>query len=277
MAGRARKLRWASGGLAVLAVVLVGGPFVYIHFIEGAAAAKLSLPTSRSPTTTSSAAPGSGSSSSSDAVDGTWNVGAGSVVGYRVQEVLIGQQSTAVGRTSSVSGSIAISGASVTGGSFTVDMGSVKSDQSERNAQFDGRIMDVRTYPTAKLVLTAPIALGTLPADGTVTQFPATGALTMHGVTNAVTFTVSAERRGGTLFVLADLPVVFSRWDIANPSVGGFVTTQDSGTLEVLLHLVRGTGNAAVTGSSAPGSATPGGGPVTVPQTTVPRLTVPTG
>ena len=42
-------------------------------------------------------------------------------------------------------------------------MASVVSDQSERNAQFDGRIMDVATYPTATLHLTSPIALGSRP------------------------------------------------------------------------------------------------------------------
>ena len=48
-----------------------------------------------------------------------------------------------------------------------------------------------------------------------------------------------------------------------------------SGTLEVLLHLVRGAGNPVSTGSSA-GSSGGFGGPVTVPSTTVPVLTVPT-
>lgn len=90
------------------------------------------------------------------------------MVGYRVQEALIGQQSTAVGRTSKVWGSITITGTSETKGSFTVNMASVTSDQSQRNAQFGGRIMDVSAYPTGTFVLTSPIELGTVPADGSV-------------------------------------------------------------------------------------------------------------
>ncbi len=39
--------------------------------------------------------------------------------------------------------------------------------------------------------------------------------------------------------MLGDADIVFSDWDIANPSVGGFVTTADHGTLEVLLRLTR--------------------------------------
>ena len=162
--------------------------------------------------------------------------------------------------------------------SFSVDMASVESDQSQRNAQFDGRIMDVSQYPTATLTLTAPIPLGSLPAAGATKQYTAHGTLNMHGVSKAVTFTVTAERVGSEIDVLADLPITFSDWGIANPSVGGFVTTSDDGTLEVLLHLTQGTGNAASTTS---GSATAGGGgggaPVTVPSTTVPPLTVPSG
>ncbi len=47
-------------------------------------------------------------------------------------------------------------------------MASVVSDQSQRNARFDGPIMDVSQYPTATLTLSAPIDLGTIPADGVV-------------------------------------------------------------------------------------------------------------
>jgi polyisoprenoid-binding protein YceI len=259
---------WIAGAIAVMAVLAIGGPFVYIHFIEGPAPAKLNLP--KSPNTAVTA-----SSGTSGSIAGTWNVGRGSVVGYRVQEVLIGQQSTAVGRTSKVWGSLAISGTTVTEGSFTVDMDSVVSDQSERNAQFDGRIMDVGAFPTATFTLTSPIGLGTVPVAGTARQYRASGNLAMHGVTKAITFTVSAERLGSDIDVLADIPVVFADWDIANPSVGGFVTTQSTGTLEVLLELTTGPGN--VPSTAGPGSSGFGGGPVTVPSTTVPPLTVPAG
>jgi hypothetical protein len=96
----------------------------------------------------------------------------------------------------------------------------------------------------------------------------------MHGVTKSVTFRVSAERFSGSIDVLADIPVQFSAWNIANPSIGGFVTTADSGTLEVLLQLTQGVGNAAVSGGSGPVSSGSGGAP-TVPRTTVPPLTIP--
>jgi len=266
MAGRLRALRWwIVGAVGAVVVLAVGAPFVYIHFVEGPAPPKLQLPKST---------PSSPGAAAASPVNGVWHVGAGSIVGYRVQEVLIGQQSTAVGRTAEVWGSLTISGTAVETGSFTVDMASVVSDQSERNAQFDGRIMDVSTYPTATFTLGSPISLAPVPAVGTIDHYPASGRLAMHGVTRQVSFSVSAERLGSGIDVLADIPVVFADWNIANPSVGGFVTTQSSGTLEVLLDLTRGPGNQPSSG--VPSSQNlGGGGPVTVPSTTVPPLTVP--
>ncbi len=96
----------------------------------------------------------------------------------------------------------------------------------------------------------------------------------MHGVSKSVSFTVTAERTGSTIDVLADVPITFSDWNIANPSVGGFVTTANNGTLEALLDLTRGPGNSPST-SSGSSTAGGGGGPVTVPSTTVPPLIVP--
>jgi polyisoprenoid-binding protein YceI len=270
-ANKRRKLVVAVVGVVVVVVLAaILGPYVYIHFIEGPAPAKLELPTSSS---TTNAQRGTATNSTSS-LDGTWNVGTGSQAGYRVQEVLVGQNATAVGRTSKIWGSLTISGSTVTKGSFTVDMASVVSDQSQRNARFDGPIMDVTQYPTATLTLSAPIDLGTIPAAGTVEHYNATGDLDMHGVTKSVSFPVTAERVGSGIDVLADISITFSEWNIANPSVGGFVTTANTGTLEVLLQLTQGTGNPVSKSSGSAGSVG-GGGPVTVPSTTVPPLQVP--
>ena len=259
---------WVVGVLAVVVVLAVAAPFVYIHFIEGPAPAKLTLPTARDTTSTSA------QGGTTVPVAGAWNVGSGSVAGYRVQEVLVGQSATAVGRTSQIWGSLTIDGTTVTRGSFTVDMASVVSDQSQRNAKFDGPIMDVSRYPTATLTLSSPISLGQLPDDGVIAHYSATGVLDMHGVNKTVSFPVTAERLSNQIDVLADINIPFADWDIANPSVGGFVTTANNGTLEVLLHLTQGSGNPAST-SAGTGNSGGGGGPVTIPSTTVPPLTVP--
>ena len=132
-----KRWRWLVGAAAIVVVLALGAPFVYIHFIEGPPPPKLTLPTTRSTTTAAS-----GATSDVTSVSGTYHVGLGSEAGYRVTEVLVGQNSTAVGRTTKIWGTVTISGTSVTTGTITVDMASVESDQSERNAQFDGRIME---------------------------------------------------------------------------------------------------------------------------------------
>ena len=97
-------------------------------------------------------------------------------------------------------------------------------------------------------------------------------------LTKSVTFPVSTERTIWGIDVPAEMPIQFSSWSISNPSIGGFVTTADTGTPEVLLRLTRGIGSAAISGGSGSGSSGPGAGapsPVTVPSTTVPTPTIP--
>jgi polyisoprenoid-binding protein YceI len=223
-------------------VLAVGGTAIYIHFFNGSAPAALSLNATPTSSTSSGATTGGGTSSTttSGSVAGTWAVGTGSTVGYRVQEVLLGQSTTAVGRTQSVTGHLTIQGTTVTAATFSVPMKTVVSDKSQRNAQFDGRIMDVASYPTGTFALTKPISLGTVPAVGKIKSYTATGNLTLHGQTRSVTFTLNAERTASTIEVQGSIPVLFSNWGISNPSIGGFVTTQNHGLLEFLLVSRKG-------------------------------------
>jgi polyisoprenoid-binding protein YceI len=236
---------WLLGGVVVLLLGVVGGTWLYIHVIEGPAPAPLSLkPATASSTATppgasSAASTGAAGATSAGAVAGAWHVAAGSVVGYRVQEVLAGQNNIAVGRTSSVSGTMTIRGTTVTAASFTVQMSTIVSDQSQRDAQFNGRIMDTATYPSGRLTLTSPIQLGSLPADGVIRTYHATGALMLHGRTRSVTFALQAERTSAGIEVSGSIPIRFADWGIANPSFGSFVTTQDHGELEFLIKLAR--------------------------------------
>ena len=230
-------LRWIVAGVVVVVVLGVGGPYVFIHFIEGKAPAPLSLKSSASASPSSSAA---GQATSALPVAGTWTIGSGSEVGYRVKEVLAGQSQTAVGRTKSVTGHLTINGTSVTAGTFTVPMSTIKSNESQRDVQFDGRIMDVASYPTGTFALTKPISLSPLPAEGAIKTYSATGNLTLHGHTRSVTFPLTAERTTTGIKISGSIPVTFADWSIPNPSFSGFVTTQNHGLLEFLLAFQHG-------------------------------------
>jgi polyisoprenoid-binding protein YceI len=128
--------------------------------------------------------PGAGAAGAS--LDGIWTVGSGSQAGYRVEEVLLGQNVEAVGRTSAVTGELTVAGAEVTSGSFTVDLTQATSDEDRRDDAFQGRIMETATYPTATFELTEPITLQELPADGETVTATANGELTLHGTTTAL-------------------------------------------------------------------------------------------
>ena len=246
---RSRRLAvWLTGGVVALAVLVTGGTWLYIHVIEGPAPPPLSLsspgptsPAASAPATSASpAAASSGPAAVTGSVNGTWRVTSGSQVGYRVNEVLAGQNNVAVGRTGDISGSLTISRDTVTAATFTVQMATIKSDESQRDAQFNGRIMQTSTYPTGTLTLSAPIRLGTPPAANVVKTYHATARLTLHGHTRTVTFALKAERTSAGIAVSGSIPVVFADYGISNPSFAGFVTTQNHGLLEFLVRFGAG-------------------------------------
>ncbi|MFM8814891.1 MAG: YceI family protein, partial [Actinomycetes bacterium] len=170
---------WAArGAIALLAVVvaLVGVPWVYINVIKDEAPDALSL----EPTDTSLATSSSVVSGEID-LSGEWLIATDSVVGYRVKEILFGQSTEGVGRTSDVIGSLTIEDNSVVGAEFEVAMASLVSDSDRRDRQVHGRILDTATFPTAKFTLTSPIVLTPEAIAGSDFSVAATGELTLRG------------------------------------------------------------------------------------------------
>jgi len=176
-------------------------------------------------------------------LDGAWNVETTTdvkalYVGYRVDEVLAGQNVTATGRTPSVTGSLTISGTKVSTAEFTAQMATVKSDKDQRDGQFSGRIMEAAKFPTATFKLTSPIDFKTVPVGTAKITASTTGDLTLHGVTKSVTFDISGFASGNEMTIAGEIPVKFADYSIANPSFGP-ITTEDHGALEFLLVLKK--------------------------------------
>jgi polyisoprenoid-binding protein YceI len=221
--------------IPVLIALAFGAILIYANFIndppDRLSEAQLSERVAEAATSpsTDGTDPPSGAS-----VDGTWNVTEESEFGYRVEEVLFGINTTAAGRSNQISGSMSIDGTTVTDASFTVDVGSITSDETRRDSQFRGRIMQVDQFPEATFTLGAPIEFGTVPVAGDQITASATGDLTLHGVTRSVTFDVTAEAGANRIGVLGNIPVRFADYDIDNPSIGG-VTTEETGLLEFIL------------------------------------------
>jgi polyisoprenoid-binding protein YceI len=263
---RRRIPRWVTYvvlGLIVLVVLFFGAIFIYAKVINdspaeftagdldaalssqaGSSQAGDGASTTGAPGTVATAQPPvptgapSGAPVSTGVATGAessqWVATDSSQVGYRVEEVLFGVNTTAVGRTNQVDGTLTIDGTQVTGVDFSVDVASIKSDESRRDSQFRGRVMSADQFPTATFSLTQPIELGAAPTDGAEVNTQATGDLTLRGVTKSVTFDVTAKQDNGLIGVQGSIPVVFSDYSIANPSNGG-VTTEDHGLVEFIL------------------------------------------
>ena len=220
------------GAIALLAslVALVGVPWVYINVIKDDAPDALSLePTDTSLVTSTSVA------SSEIDLEGEWLLASDSVVGYRVKEILFGQSTEGVGRTSDVNGSLTIESDSVVDAEFEVAMASLVSDSDRRDRQVNGRILDTATYPTAKFTLTSAIVLTPEAIAGSEFAVAATGELTLRGVTQSVNVELLARLIDGVIEVNGQIEIVFTDWQIPVPSVSG-ISVENSGLLEFLLR-----------------------------------------
>jgi polyisoprenoid-binding protein YceI len=191
--------------------------------------------TTESPATTdTTAAP------AADGVDGSWQLSSDSVAGYRVVEDFANGLSDfeAVGRTSIIEGSLAISGTQVNSATFSVDVASIQSDDSRRDGQFRGPIMNSTQFPTADFVLTSPIELGEIPEEGQEITAEANGELTLRGVTNPVSFPLTARLVDGEIETLGSINVLFSDYEIDNPSTP-VISVRDEGLVEFSLIFTR--------------------------------------
>jgi len=232
---------WASIVVALGALVAIGGPYLYIHFVSSKAPAALGGQGSeQSPSTavSPSAADVESSPDSTGSLDGEWMVAGGSQVGYRVKEVLFGQKHEAVGRTEAVTGNMTISGTQITEASFSADLTKVSSDEARRDRQFQGRIMNTSTYPTATFKMTQPVDAGSIPVPGESRKLPIAGELTLRGTTKPVTMSLTGKKSGSKLQISGQAPITFADWGIPNPSFGP-ISTEDHGVLEVSLVLSK--------------------------------------
>lgn len=224
-------LRKIVAALIVLALLAVAGPWVYINLIKEDAPDALSLEPAVTTTAGEVQQP-------ANATDGEWAVVADSVVGYRVKEILFGQDTEGVGRTSDVTGSLVIANNEVTSAEFSVDMTTIKSDSSRRDRQVNNRILDTATFPTATFALNDPIALTPEALAGSDFTANITGTLTLRGVTKSIPVALTARLVDNVIEVNGSIEIVFAEWQIPDPSVSAIVV-EDRGLLEFLIRFSR--------------------------------------
>ena len=154
--------------------------------------------------------------------------------GYRVKERVFGVGAdTATGRTHDVTGSVTVAGQRVTAAEFTVDMATLKSNKSLRDAVLKTAAIDTNKFPTAAFTLSDPIALPDI-TPGKVYTVDARGKLRLHGVSKSVSVTLRYEQTKTGFVLLADMPIVMADYSIKAPSVAGVVSVDDHGSFELL-------------------------------------------
>jgi polyisoprenoid-binding protein YceI len=226
--------------LAALAVVVGAYGIWYLFF----------RPTGPAPVGSSNLPASSLSSVGAPAsADGTWNVdtsigsfadNTSSFVGYRVQEQLAGiGANTAVGRTPNVSGTLTLSGTTVTSVEVTADMTTLQSDDDRRDNSLRRQALETNSFPTASFKLSEPIELGSLPADGTTLSKTAKGELTLHGVTRPISIDLKAARQGGVIAITGSMTITFADFNIQKPTSFIVLSVDDHGVMELQLHFVH--------------------------------------
>ncbi|PFG33945.1 YceI family protein [Sanguibacter antarcticus] len=228
------KQKWIVTVVVVVTVVLlvIGGTALYAKTQNDQAPDALTLSTAEP---TSAASADSGATGTTTDLTGDWTVSDGSAAGYRVAEVLNGQDVTVVGRTPDVSGTVTVDGTDVTTADVTVDMTTITTDSSSRDGKFLS-ILSTDTFPTATFTLTSPMDVSAI-VDG-VASVEGTGDLTVAGVTQSVSVAFEAQSTEDGVEVSGSIPVDFADYGVDAPDLG-FVKVESSGTVEMLLVLTR--------------------------------------
>ena len=220
---RRRWLIWTVVGVVLGVALVVGGPWVYAQYLVQHTPDPLALD-------------GSGSEQipvGPVEIDGTWEVQPGSEAGYRLDEVLSGQDVTVVGRTQSVSGTVVVAGGRLTEALIAVGVDTITSEQAARDAYF-WRALDTTEYPQATFQILESIDVSAIGESAATVTVEARGQLTMHGVTRDVVATLEVRRTSVGIEVAALVPVVLADFDLPTPDLG-WVVVEPEGLVEALL------------------------------------------
>jgi polyisoprenoid-binding protein YceI len=233
-------------GIAVLAVAGAAGAYAY--FFSGLRTSPPPLALA-SPSPFASASPVATPTATASTYTGTWQVGSGSLAGYRVKEQFVGQTSTheAVARTSSVTGQLTIaqsgSGYQLTGGSITVQLASISSVDQVAGYNVTNRdrlvmgALNVSQYPTA-VFAAQPVNIPAGAESGQSVTISVPGQLTIHGATKTVTATVQLKVSGSAAQAAGSIAINMGDYGVSPPRAP-FTTVQTAVTIEFQVNLTK--------------------------------------
>ena len=238
------KNRILIAGVAVVAAVALAGGGAYVYFFSGLRSTPATLGLSATPNASPTATTSTG-------LAGSWTVTTGSLAGYRVKELFVGQSSKheAVARTSTVSGTVAVSGDATSGyqvSAITItavltDLHSIDSVAGRDVTQRDGvvsRQMNLQQFPNATFLASSLSVPG--PVTSQTIELSIPGKLTIHGVTKDVTATAKAQEAGGKLEIAGSVAIDMTDYGVSPPAVP-FVTVDSQVAVEFDIFLTKGS------------------------------------
>lgn len=213
--------KWFIGG-GIAAILVVVAIIVGTKLYASQASSDIAAPTL-------SASP-AGSTDAS--ISGDWTAGSGSYAGYRVAEVLNGDDVTVVGRTEQVTGTATVTNDELTAATVEVDLASVKTDSDRRDGYFANKAIDLATYPKATFTVTKPQKLT---ESGTQ---KISGDLTIKGKTVPVVAELDMARTAAGLETAGKVDVTWQDFGVEPPNMG-FVSVADAGSIEFFLKFTK--------------------------------------
>ena len=236
--------RLLVAGVAIVAALALGGGGAYVYFFSGLRSSPAALGLSATPNASSSA-----TASTSAGLAGTWMVTTGSLAGYRVKELFVGETSKheAVARTSTLSGGMTVGGDAISGyqvSAITItavltNLHSIDSVAGHDVTQRDfyvSRSMDLQQFPNATFTAMSASVPG--PVTGQTVDVSIPGKLTIHGVTRDVTATAKAQVTVDKIEIAGTIGIDMTDYGISPPSVP-FTTVDSQVTIEFQVFLAK--------------------------------------
>ena len=116
---------------------------------------------------------------------------------------------------------------------FTVNLKTLASDKSMRDAKVQNQGLETSKFPTATFTATKVTGFDKSLAAGVEQTLQLSGTLDLHGVKKDVVWEVKAKRDGNIITALATLKFNFGDFNIPILNIANFVSVQDGVTLQV--------------------------------------------
>ncbi|MDY3128341.1 MAG: YceI family protein [Corynebacterium sp.] len=179
----------------------------------------------------------------STALEGKWEVVTGNPfnhtgAGFTFYEILPGEKRFTSATTTAVSGQASVIGETLSEATVTVDLTKLGSDSQVRDQNMKDKLFETHSFPEATFILTQPVDLSALPADGSTATIPVTGDLTIKGKTQAVEDELEFVRDGDTVLVGGDIAINRLDYDIITPD---FIAAQiaEEGDINIRLTFAK--------------------------------------